>query len=334
MRFFKGQMGSAATEYMLVVSVITVGVTAAGYAYVPGFKEGTAALSRDVSSILATGDVGEIGMGRHGGQNANGGAAPGAPTTPGTSNPAQPCTGSYIAFCTGQTAGIGGGAGDPTTGSGVALAGQATGASNTSVATLQDPNAAFGERIDAMIDVLDNTTQNCGQVFLAGETGESIFTVTLATVTQGLTVPDTMKINLPFLGISMGNIPTDYKGYMSLAQMQTYLTTKGVTSTVSQNVTTTQIDAALKAGQKVGVILDVDANWNPAPCARGAGGCGHTVKVLSINTSANTVTLKDRYGTRDVPLQDFQNSLSAQGGGMIAVTPKSHGGGWASNTNP
>ncbi len=324
-RFWKRQRGSAATEYMLVVSVITIGVTAAGYAYVPGFREGTAALSQDVSSILATGDVGDIGFARHGDKTIDTGTSPGAPSTSGGSGNGggDGCTGGFIQRCSAQTAGVGG-IQNPTSGSGSDVS---VGASRSAVATLQDPNANFVDRVVARQEVLQNVTQDCSQVFLAGVTGQRTSTVTVATVTEGLTVPDTMKINLPFLGISLGGIPTDYKGYMSLAQMQSYLTRQGIGATVSQNTTTTQIAQALASGQKVGVIIDVDANGNPVA---GCGGkCGHTVKVT--NVSPDFVTIKDRNGSRDVPIHDFENALSAQGGGMIVVTPKGHGGGWASN---
>ena len=322
MRFWKRQRGSAATEYMLVVSVITVGVTAAGYAYVPGFREGTAALSQDVSSILATGDVGDIGFARHGDKTIDTGTTPGgsgngANGAGSNGSGGDNCTGGFIQRCSAQTAGVGGGTGD-------ALL--ARGASNTAVQTLQDPNASYGDQAAARREVLDAVTKNCSQVFLAGVTGQRVSTVTVATVTDGLTVPDTMKINLPFLGISFGGIPTDYKGFMTLDQMQAYLGSQGVQATVSQNATSTQIAQALAEGKKVGVIIDTDANFTPIS---GCGGkCGHTVKVTNI--TADFVTVKDRNGSRDVPIHDFENALNAQGGGMIVVTPKGNGGGWAS----
>lgn len=319
MRFWKRQRGSAATEYMLVVSVITVGVTAAGYAYVPGFREGTAALSQDVSSILATGDVGDIGFARHGDKTIDTGNTPGAPSTPGGSGNGggDNCTGGFIQRCSAQTAGVGGGT------SGAVLA---QGASNTAVQTLQDPNASYVDQAAARREVLDNVTKNCSQVFLAGVTGQRVSTVTVATVTDGLTVPDTMKINLPFLGISFGGIPTDYKGFMTLDQMQAYLGSQGVQATVSQNATSSQIAQALAEGKKVGVIIDTDANFTPISSC--GGKCGHTVKVTNI--TSDFVTVKDRNGSRDVPIHEFENALNAQGGGMIAVTPKGNGGGWAS----
>lgn len=321
MAFWKGQRGSVATEYMLVISVVVVGVTAAGYVYVPGFQDGTAALSRDVSSILASGDIGGIGTdrdqdGSSGGKagTSGNGTSASAPTN------SQNCTGTFIQNCSAQTAGVGG---DVTGKDGQVL----SGASTTAVATLVDPNASRADKAAARQEVLDKATANCSQVFLASVTGKKTDTVTVETVANGLTVPDTMKINLPFFGFSFGKIPTDYKGFMSLDQMQAYLGTQGVNATVTKNVTPSQIGTALSNGQKVGVIIDVDSNGNPtATCG---GKCGHTVKVTKIE--GDTVTIKDRNGTRHVPLSDFQNALTAQGGGMIAVTPKSKGGGWAWN---
>lgn len=60
--------GQTGTEYMLVVSVIVIAVVGAAYVFVPRFEEGVNELGRDVSQLLATGDVGGIG---HGGTNAN-----------------------------------------------------------------------------------------------------------------------------------------------------------------------------------------------------------------------------------------------------------------------
>ena len=317
MSFWKGQLGSAATEYMLVISVVVVGATAAGFVYVPTFRDGTVALSRDVSSILATGDIGGVGTNRD--MSGTGGSGIGNSTTGPTTSGGSNCTGTFIQNCSAQTAGVGG--------ADKGKGGVVAGASTTAVDTLQDPHATRAEKAAAAQEVVNGATANCSQVFLAGVTGKRTSTVTVETVKAGLTVPDTMKLNIPFFGFSFGNIPVDYKGYMSLDQMQAYLGTVGVNATVTKNVTPSQIQTTLASGQKVGVIIDVDKNGNPTS---GCGGkCGHTVKVLGVN--GDTVTIKDKNGTRNVPVSDFQNSLNAQGGGMIAVTPKgNNSGGWAS----
>lgn len=50
--------GQGATEYLLVISVLTLGVGAAAYTFVPAFGQGTLRMSRDVSQILATSTIG------------------------------------------------------------------------------------------------------------------------------------------------------------------------------------------------------------------------------------------------------------------------------------
>lgn len=76
------EQGQTSTEYMLLISVIVIAVTAAAYYFVPTFQGGVIALAKDTSSILATGQIGGIGMARSGGgagvgAGTNVGAAPG-----------------------------------------------------------------------------------------------------------------------------------------------------------------------------------------------------------------------------------------------------------------
>ena len=84
MRLF-GRRGSTGTEYMLVLSVVAVSVTAAGYQFVPTFHDGVGGLASDVHQMLATHDLtGSGGI-------AGGGAAstsPGATVASAASNSA------------------------------------------------------------------------------------------------------------------------------------------------------------------------------------------------------------------------------------------------------
>lgn len=47
-----GRRGVSTTEYMLLVSVIVLGVVAAGFVLVPIFSEGVAAVAEDVKAML------------------------------------------------------------------------------------------------------------------------------------------------------------------------------------------------------------------------------------------------------------------------------------------
>lgn len=100
--------GQTGTEYMLVISVIVIAVVGAAYAFVPQFEEGVNELGRDVSQVLATGDIGGIG---HGGTSAN---ASGSPpfSGPGTSETRVPGTApgnnKNNGFANGSTSGLAG----------------------------------------------------------------------------------------------------------------------------------------------------------------------------------------------------------------------------------
>src|SRR5271154_5218323 len=77
MKLWKRQLGSTSVEQMMVISVITIGATAASYVYVPTFQQGTSALANDVSVILTTHDIGGI---TAAGNQTGGGSAPVDPT--------------------------------------------------------------------------------------------------------------------------------------------------------------------------------------------------------------------------------------------------------------
>lgn len=53
LRWLRGNRGQASSEYMMVVSVVVIGVVAAAYAFVPSFQNGVYDLSSDVSNLLA-----------------------------------------------------------------------------------------------------------------------------------------------------------------------------------------------------------------------------------------------------------------------------------------
>jgi uncharacterized protein (UPF0333 family) len=55
--------GQAATEYMMVVSVVVIAVVGAAYAFVPTFQTGVNELGYDVSAILSNGGSARGGYG-------------------------------------------------------------------------------------------------------------------------------------------------------------------------------------------------------------------------------------------------------------------------------
>ena len=72
------ERGQAATEHALVLSVLTVAILGASYAFLPAFSRGVDALSRDVSVILASGTIGDAGT------VGGGGGRPGSDTNDNT----------------------------------------------------------------------------------------------------------------------------------------------------------------------------------------------------------------------------------------------------------
>ena len=55
--FLSDESGQAATEYVLVISVVVIGVTSAGYSFVPLLRTGVHSLGEDVSEILRTHEI-------------------------------------------------------------------------------------------------------------------------------------------------------------------------------------------------------------------------------------------------------------------------------------
>jgi len=68
----RSRVAQAATEYMMVVSVIIIAVVGASYAYVPTFRNGVACLADEVSTMLDTGRIGNAGIKRDDGAGAAG----------------------------------------------------------------------------------------------------------------------------------------------------------------------------------------------------------------------------------------------------------------------
>ena len=71
-RLRRTRVGQTATEYMLIISVIVIALVAAAYVFVPEFQSGVSALASDVSTMLATGQIGGVGFNRGGGTGGMG----------------------------------------------------------------------------------------------------------------------------------------------------------------------------------------------------------------------------------------------------------------------
>lgn len=49
--------GQATTEWMLIASVLAVGLALAAYAFLPGFRDGVSGLANDVTHLFAEGET-------------------------------------------------------------------------------------------------------------------------------------------------------------------------------------------------------------------------------------------------------------------------------------
>ena len=54
-------LGQTSTEYMMIISVVTISVTGAAYVFVPSFSSGVSQLGGDVSHVLSTGSFAGLG---------------------------------------------------------------------------------------------------------------------------------------------------------------------------------------------------------------------------------------------------------------------------------
>src|SRR5437660_1162373 len=85
MRRGRKNQGQTSTEYVLIISVVVVAVVAAAYSFIAPFRAGVTALATDVSTILASGEIGGIGLPHGGGGNPSTGASTNtAPPIPGS----------------------------------------------------------------------------------------------------------------------------------------------------------------------------------------------------------------------------------------------------------
>ncbi|HVO30129.1 MAG TPA: hypothetical protein VMV18_05315 [bacterium] len=317
-RFWARERASAATEYMLVLSVVVTGAVASAYTFVPGFSMGVNALSDDVESILMNHNIAGVGT------NVDPGSLPvsaaGAPGSTGNSN-----CGSWMGTCAGNSnAAVGGGNG-----------GNAAATLADQLAALQvynDPNASAADKAKAKATLIASAPAHCSQTALSLLVGKHTGDVIADTLAMGLTTPDMMHIDYSklfgsmafFFGFNMPKVefPVDYRGYMSLMQMEIYLLVNHVQAVPVFGAKISDITKALETGKKVTLILDVDSNNNPTDhCETGAGHCGHTVRVTSI--SGDTVRVRDDSSgqERSIPLADFEKGWNSQNNGMIVSTP-------------
>ena len=108
-------LGQSGSEYMMVISVVTIAVVGAAYMFVPQFHQGTLALGNDVKDILGTGSSANRGVANGstaGGNAPDGGDSTGGDTgSGGLGNPTDPTGSGNTTGGNGNGSGSGSGAG-------------------------------------------------------------------------------------------------------------------------------------------------------------------------------------------------------------------------------
>ncbi len=62
--FILEEEGQSTVEYMLLISVIVIAIVAAAFVFVPAMQKGVEELGKDVSGMLNTGKIGDVGTQR------------------------------------------------------------------------------------------------------------------------------------------------------------------------------------------------------------------------------------------------------------------------------
>lgn len=297
----RARSGQTSVEYFLVLSVVTVGVSGAGYVYVPGFRGGVDQLGHDVSRILVTGEVGSsstdaygatsgsgVGMMRAGGLNTGRGGTDGSGANVVTSGP----------FIGDQAKGF-------------------SGLDQTVGASTRDPSGK----------VVSLVTYPRGYSLPDGTNGCNAYAIDRA---LGPTSPSPMAIYEQMRAQGL----TDAQGRSTLAQDQAFLASMGRNSILTRNASLAELRRAVAGPWSVIVVVDVVTDSKGmrtvAPC--GKDGCGHTMTVIGFDAQGNVLLQDDRRDENGnpivytVPVDQFQRAWGAQGYSMLRVPPAGMGG--------
>ncbi len=321
--------GQVATEYGLVLSVLTIAVVAGAFVFVPGFRDGTSSLANDISTILDTQQIANMGSGAGGGGvGRSGNGDPNGQGNAGNGgNSGQPSGVPNNETEESTTVTIGGDRGLEAPGFG----GNTTSVTGTSITDVASGNAATREFIPPLGQPAGGISQSsaewlvnaakeagitdpqiCSQYALWLHAPGTLQDITEATVEQDLTRTGQLQIpRFSFFGMDFGGTTVEVtQGQMNLRGMQQYLSSKGQESNLIRNGTIDQLDQLVEDGHSPVVIID--AQNGAADCD---GFCGHTVTVLGVRNEGGvrTVVVKDAFGQYSIPAEQFDRAWAQHG---------------------
>ncbi len=339
-RGFASAFGQAGTEYTLLISVAVIAVVAASFVYVPKFREGTFALGKDVSGILATHQINGVGGSYTGtGSTPPGGGSPGAVRLPQATG-----SGSLNAGSGPIAAGNGGAATGPGTArnpqgnleggntGGVALAAFAGARASGGTASAfvpplgQPPGGASQATAQWLAEAGKaagiDSPQLCSQYALWRLLPGTLKEITSNTVQAGLTNQKELKqprFGMSFFGMNVFGTQTTKvtEGKMTLDWMQQHLVRNGFEARNRQS-SVADLEQMLRDRHTPVLILDA-SQVQGSSCA---SLCGHTVTVTAVDRNAGTVRVTDPFGTYDLPLDQFSRGWAENGNRVVDVAPK------------
>lgn len=346
------QLGQSGTEYMMVISVVTIAVVGAAFVFVPQFRDGTSNLGADVREILGSGDANRPGAaGSTGGNSlpangtgptdtsamgdpsgstspANGGPASGTGNGSGSGSGSasdndtryqrnsQTC---IFGFCWGtrETAiggGTGGGGGETT----VAEGQEAELGSDSD--KIQGAWKSFfqGDVSKAAAAASDALKDKpiCGPSIIAALTGQSVDAAYKELENNGrlaLVKKETV------VGGVVVNTTYTTTGVMSQSQLAAALRDDyGFQTNETTGVGTREVQAALKKGQTPIVLISDSRD--------GTSNAGDFGVVTDIVPGMG-VKIDSSTGSYWIPQTEFDKRMGVMGGRLITATPPKTGSG-------
>lgn len=314
------RIGQAGTEYMLVLSVLTIAVVAGAFVFVPTFQNGTMSLAHDISTILDTHQI--AGMGVGGGGNNGGGANNGVANNGGGNNGGGANNGG---------ANNGNGAnGNAVNGGGLNGGNGGNGNGNSPGANRNGEGAEFGGSDTLTLAALGTRIggtdmsgsewwnaakstgltdgQICSQYAIWLHIPGTLRDTVAETVDAGLT--QTQQVTIPRFSIfgwsPFGERTVEVtQGQMNLRGMQQYLRQNGQDSQFRRDQSINDLGSMVDGGHSPVVIL---ATRPGDPTS------GHTVTVVGVETvnGRQVVMVKDQRGIYEIPASTFNESWNGK----------------------
>lgn len=343
------QLGQSGTEYMMVISVVTIAVVGAAFAFVPQFREGTTALGADVRDILGSGNANRAAAGDSTGGDSAGGNADGADADgSGLGEPTDPAGGSATSSANGGTGGGAPNAPRDTRyqrnnqtcilgicwGTRETAIGGGTGGGGGETTVAQGQAAELGSDSDKIDGAWKSFFQGdvstaaagasaalknkpiCGPSIIAALTGQSVDAAYAELENNGRLA--LVKKETVVGGIVMNTTYTT-TGVMSQSQLAAALRDDyGFTATESTGVGSREVAAALANGQTPIVLISDSRD--------GTSNAGDFGVVTDIVPGMG-VKIDSSTGSYWIPQAEFDKRMSVMGGRLITAKPPRNGTG-------